>query len=407
MDLGQVVAGSEPAGLVPTDMHSRSERAATNLGLAQDAPHPRLDRVTRLARSFFDVPIAAVTLFDGSRAWFPSVAGADVDVLPREQTLCDVVAQEDRILVITDARTDARFHDVSAVQDGTTVFYAGRPLHDAGGNVLGALCIVDAEERHLTAAQTEALEEFGALAEQELLASTEAAEVHDLQAILQPEGRQRLREWTIDGICIPAFVIGGDFFDYFVGEEAVMIGVGDVMGKGTPAALLGASVRGMLRSSLAGVANFPHLGAALGSVAQGLQSDLERAGSFITIYGAVIDPATGTLRYLDAGSGLALLRRCDGALLRLAGVGRPLGVLPGDEWVEQQTVIEPGDRLVVFSDGLLDLFEDQKNWQAPVGELLALHADPTSLVEAVRRLTQARTGLDDVTVVALYRDPIT
>lgn len=405
MALGPMAAGTEPAGLVSADVYSRSERAASNLAVADQGSHPRLDRVTRLARRFFDVPMAAVTVFDGTRAWFPSADGVELDVLPRDETLCDMVSQEDRTIVVTDAREDSRFERLTSVRDGMIAFYAGRPLRDAAGNVLGALCLASGEPHQLSAHEQEALEEFGQLAEQELLASAEEAAIHDLQSILQPEGRQRIGAWTIDGVCVPALNVGGDFYDYFVDEDAIMLGLGDVMGKGTPAALLGASVRGMLRSSLARQAEFAHLGAALGSVGRVLQHDLERAGSFITVFGVVIDPATGHVRYVDAGSGLCLVRRSDGTVQQLMGEGRPLGVLPGDAWVEHETVLEPGDRLMVFSDGLLDLLEDQAAWRQPLGELLAGHGDPTELVQTVRRLTEARTGADDVTVVAIYRDP--
>jgi phosphoserine phosphatase RsbU/P len=394
----------EPEGLVPVDTTGKNQRAVASLGLSEIWNNPRLDRVTRLAQAFFDVPISAVTILDGPTAWHPSAQGADLRDLPAEQTFCQQVSRQGRTMIVPDASEDPRFNSLPLVKDGSVKFYAGRPLRDPSGNILGAFCIVDSESRTLDLKQAAVLEEMAQLAEQELLTSTENAEVSAIQTVLHPSGSARSGAWAIEAACIPALAVGGDFFDYHAGSRALMVGVGDVMGKGTSAALLGATVRGTLRGSMPRILE-GDLGTSFTRAAAAMHDDLERAGSFVTAFGAVVDAVTGETRYLDAGSGLCLLRRADGTVEQLAGDGHPLGLFEDDKWVENRTTLEPGDRLMLFSDGLLDLLQDQTHWQGPLGELLGLHDDPAELMATVRRLVGERTGLDDVTVVALYRSP--
>lgn len=404
--MGTTVPGQAhaPEGLVAPDTVGRVHRAVASLALTERRRRPGLDRVTRLAQMMFDVPISSITILDGDSAFFPSLQGMDLTQLPREQTMCDTVTRLQETLVVHDASQDPRFTGLDSVREGHVRFYAGRPLRDPDGNVLGSFCIVDAEPRDLDPSQAALLEELAQLAEEELLASNETAAVSAIQTVMQPTRELHDGDWRVAATCLPALTVGGDFYDCFSGRRGLMVGIGDVMGKGTTAALLGASVRGTLRGTLAGfLEHGGDLAPVFASAARALWSDLQRAEAFVTAFGAVIDRDSGRMRYLDAGSGLALVRRADGALDHLAGPGRPLGVLAEDEWAEQSSGLAPGDRLLLFSDGLLDLIEDQTAWAAPVGELLATHPDPVALVDAVRRLTAERTGLDDVTVVAVYR----
>src|SRR6476620_8761339 len=158
------------------------------------------------------------------------------------------------------------------------------------------------------------------------------------------------------------------------------VGMGDVMGKGTGAALVGAGTRAAVRGPHPAVTAGADLGVTVTQVARSLLPDLERAGSFVTLFEAAIDLDDGLLRYVDAGMGLALLRHADGTFERLSGRDRPLGVLPDDHWTEHETGVEPGDRMLVFSDGLLDLLPDPLAWVEAVGELLASHDSATGLL---------------------------
>jgi serine phosphatase RsbU (regulator of sigma subunit) len=188
-----------------------------------------------------------------------------------------------------------------------------------------------------------------------------------------------------------------------VAQGTLHVDMGDVMGKGTGAALVGAGARAAIRGTHAAVTAGADLGVTVTHVARSLLPDLERAGSFVTLFEAAVDLEDGLMRYVDAGMGLALLRHADGTLERLTGRDRPLGVLPDDHWTEQQAELGPGDRMIVFSDGLLDLLDDPEAWPDAVAGLLAGADTAPGLLAEVVALGAQRVALDDVTVVAVYR----
>lgn len=363
----------------------------------------RLDRVTRLARTIFGVAWTTVTVLEEDRAWFPSVQGVDARVLPRRETFCDTTGRDGRTLIVHDATTDPRFNRLPAVVDRGIRFYAGVPLHDASGQVLGTLCLYDTEPRDLDAEQRETLEDLAAWAEQELQSAAELLRAAEVQTSMLPSGPLAVEGWDVHGMCLPSLAVGGDLFDYAITQDVLHVGLGDVMGKGTGAALLGAGVRTALRRTHAAVVAGVDLGITVTQVARSLTPDLQRAESFVTLFEAAIDIDDGFMRYVDGGMGLCLVVRADGALDRLSSEDLPLGVLTDTHWTEQDTTLEPGDRLLLFSDGLLDLVDDQVEWWTPIGQLVREHADAGSLLTTIARMTATGSPTDDVTVVAVFR----
>jgi hypothetical protein len=361
--------------------------------------------VTRLAGTIFGVSWTAVTVLEEDRAWFPSAHGVDVTatVLPRSETLCDTTGRADETTVVRDAAADPRFRHLHVVADRGIRFYAGVPLHDATGQVLGVLCLYDTEPRDLDDEQQETLEDLAAWAEQELQSSAELVRAAEVQTSMLPSGPLRVEGWDVHGMCLPSLAVGGDLFDYAITHDVLHVGLGDVMGKGTGAALLGAGVRTALRRTHDAVVAGVDLGITVTQVARGLTADLQRAGSFVTLFEAAVDLDDGFMRYVDGGMGLCLVVRADGRLDRLSSDDLPLGVLTDSHWTERDTVLEPGDRLLLFSDGLLDLVDDQVEWWTPVAALVRAHDDAGSLLTTIARMTATGSPTDDVTVVAVFR----
>ena len=225
----------------------------------------------------------------------------------------------------------------------------------------------------------------------------ELRNAHTIQETLLPSELPDLPGYRIETHYQPAREVGGDFFDYAVGNDVLHLGIGDVMGKGAGAALIGAGVRAAFRGTHAAGTAGVDLGVTGTQVARALLPDLERAESFVTYFEAAIDTEDGYLRYLDAGMGLCLVLRADGSTERLAGPDRPFGVLPEDHWSEQESQLDPGDRLLMFSDGLLDLVDDEVQWDAAVADLLRDAATSTDVLSAVAPLARDRTPLDDRT----------
>jgi len=111
-------------------------------------PEPAFDRIVELARTIFDVPIALITMLDDSRQWFKACYGMNVQETEREVAFCDYTIRDDEVMVVHDARQDARFRDNPVVRGEPHIrFYAGAPLTVSNGSNLGSLCVIDTEPR--------------------------------------------------------------------------------------------------------------------------------------------------------------------------------------------------------------------------------------------------------------------
>ncbi|HYD11201.1 MAG TPA: SpoIIE family protein phosphatase, partial [Acidimicrobiales bacterium] len=174
----------------------------------------------------------------------------------------------------------------------------------------------------------------------------------DVQRALLPSEPPAVPGFEIAGACVSSRSVGGDLYDWYAAPDGAFITLADVMGKGMAGAILMATVRSVLRAA-AGAAS---PGAAVRDAAAVLESDLQRTGSFVTLFHARIDAETGVIRYVDAGHGLTVVARADGSVERLPVRGLPVGVVPDADWAEGAVVLAPGDELVVVSDGVLELY---------------------------------------------------
>ncbi len=140
-----------------------------NLDLLDTLPEERFDRITRLARRVFRVPIALVSLIDAERQWFKSRQGLDVTETSREISFCGHSVASDAVLVVPDATKDNRFDDNPlVVGDPSIRFYAGYPLHAGNGAAVGTLCLIDREPRALADDELAMLRDLAAIVEDEL-----------------------------------------------------------------------------------------------------------------------------------------------------------------------------------------------------------------------------------------------
>jgi serine phosphatase RsbU (regulator of sigma subunit) len=225
----------------------------------------------------------------------------------------------------------------------------------------------------------------------------ELARAGIVQAELLPHDVLPLPGFELAARCIPAREVGGDFYDWQeVTPGVVTLTVGDVMGKGMPAALLMATVRATLRA----VARQNPPAAALELTRQALETDFERTGSFVTLFHAQLDVGTRCLRYVDAGHSHVFLGRMNGTVEELERGGRPLGILSQQGYEEGAVTFHAGDTLVVYSDGLLEAWADRE----PL-TLTDQCRGATSAVHLVERLVGfaalAGSPPDDLTVVVL------
>src|SRR5215469_4004048 len=153
-----------PAAPIPPH-ELRRLAAVQKLRLLGTPAEERFDKITRLARRIFDVPMACLDIVGEKLAWLKSVQGFDGIEGLRKDSYCHHTVLADGVCVVPDARNDPRVSDSSFAD--TWVFYAGVPLYFDGERV-GVLCIGDTSPRVFEAEQLEALCDLAALAEREL-----------------------------------------------------------------------------------------------------------------------------------------------------------------------------------------------------------------------------------------------
>jgi len=142
-----------------------------SLDILDSLGEERFDRLTRMAKHMFRVPIALVSLVDENRQWFKSCVGLDVNETSRDISFCGHAILGDEVFVIRDTLKDDRFADNPLVLDDPHIrFYAGCPIKVANGSRIGTLCIIDREPRDFSAEDEELLKDLAAMVEQELTA---------------------------------------------------------------------------------------------------------------------------------------------------------------------------------------------------------------------------------------------
>ena len=180
-----------------------------------------------------------------------------------------------------------------------------------------------------------------------------------IQQASLPKEVPELEGWRIAPYYQPAREVGGDFYDLFELEEGgVGVVVGDATGKGMPAALVVSAASSMLRA-VAQAFHSSSPGEVLSRVNETLVARIP-PNVFVTCFYAILDPHSGSLRYANAGHTLPCCKRYDedqADELRVRGM--PLGLMPGMLYEEKQTILGPGDGVLLCTDGLVEAHNPQ------------------------------------------------
>jgi diguanylate cyclase (GGDEF)-like protein len=185
---------------VPSLPSNESTRLDTlrGLGILDTLPEERFDRLTRLARRLFGVPIALVSLVDADRQWFKSCVGLATSETSRDVSFCAHAILGDEIFTVPDTLADERFHDNPLVTDNPNIrFYAGCPLTVPNGSKLGTLCLIDVKPRDLDDEERELLRDLARMAEQEL-AAVQMATLDDLTLLSNRRGFEALAQHALN-----------------------------------------------------------------------------------------------------------------------------------------------------------------------------------------------------------------
>ncbi|MFC5398568.1 sensor domain-containing diguanylate cyclase [Undibacterium jejuense] len=176
-------------------------------------PEERFDRITRMAKRIFNVPIALVSLVDENRQWFKSCDGLNVKETDRQVSFCAHAILEQNTLVIHDTKHDERFFDNPLVTSTPYIrFYAGHPLRTHYGDALGTLCIIDTVPRTFPQEDIEMLIDLAGIVERELI-TIKLSLIDDMTRISNRRGFIILSKYSLEICKRQLFPTGLVFFD--------------------------------------------------------------------------------------------------------------------------------------------------------------------------------------------------
>jgi serine phosphatase RsbU (regulator of sigma subunit) len=222
----------------------------------------------------------------------------------------------------------------------------------------------------------------------------------ELQAGMLPASPFKEDGFEIAAHFTAAREISGDFYDWYRSTDGrVTFTLGDVMGKGLQASLMMATARAALR----GVAGVEPLEAGIKQAAGVMNAALEVNHAYVTVFHCSFDPRSGELAYVDAGHGHARLLRGATSQELLPQRSAPIGIFPDTQFVGGRIALNPGDSLVVFSDGLLDLRPDLATKEVQLPYEARRAATAQEMVDILAQGAREKDLFDDVTVLALKR----
>ena len=231
-----------------------------------------------------------------------------------------------------------------------------------------------------------------------------------IQQALLPKEVPTLEGWEVTSYYQPAKEVGGDFYDFLeLPDGRLGLVVGDATGHGIPAALVMAAARSMLRA-VAQASASP--GDVLSRANDPLVMDIP-PNMFVTCLYAVLDPESGHLVYANAGHDLPYLRRRSSDAVELRARGMPLGLMPGMSYEEKEVVLEKGESVLFYSDGLVEAHDPQRIMFGfpKLRALVADHSEQESLVDSLLEELYSFTGEgweqeDDITLLTLRRSAV-
>jgi serine phosphatase RsbU (regulator of sigma subunit) len=222
----------------------------------------------------------------------------------------------------------------------------------------------------------------------------------ELQAGMLPASPLKEEGFELAAHFTAAREISGDFYDwYHSAPDRLNITVGDVMGKGLQASLMMATARAALR----GAARIEPMDVGITQAAEVMSAALEVNHAYVTVFHCNFNRRSGLIQYVDAGHGHARVLRGSTGQEVLPERSAPIGIFPDTQFLIGKVTLNPGDTLVVFSDGLLDLRPDlaTKDVLLPYDARRASSAQ--EMVDILAHGARDKELFDDVTVLALRR----
>jgi sigma-B regulation protein RsbU (phosphoserine phosphatase) len=319
-------------------------------------------------------------------------------------------------VIAPDVRLDPRY----VVGRRATLSELAVPIVSEAG-VIGCLNVESDRTQAFSAADAELVEFFASAA----AVSIEKALLHrqvlekqriedqlkvarEVQSGLLPEAPPRLPGYDVAAVNLPSQAISGDYYDYVpLDGDRLGFVIADVSGKGIPAALIMATFRAALRTEMRRLKSLPAVAARL----NGVVLEFRDAARFVTAVCGVLETTSGRVSYVNCGHNPPLLLRGTGGSERLRRGGAALGLFPRERFKAGTTFLEPGDSLVLYTDGVV---EPEDEHETEFGDerletvIRAAAGQPASeALRSVIQATQAFSGRDryddDFTLVVVHR----
>lgn len=183
------------AGLHPDEQ--RRLQSLRSSGLLNSGKEERFDRLTRLARSLYNLPVASISLVGEDLLHIKSCAGLDVDTVPRDISFCAHTILQTDPLIVNDMQQDERFHDNPLVIEAPFIrFYAGYPVQLPDGATVGSFCLMDHQPRSFSAHEMQILSDLAAIVEDEFKV-LDAATSDELTGLFNRRGFLTLAEYAL------------------------------------------------------------------------------------------------------------------------------------------------------------------------------------------------------------------
>ena len=281
------------------------------------------------------------------------------------QGLAGKVAQSGETIRIEDAYQDPRFSSKFDAASGyRTRSVLCMPIRNKIGEVIGVIQLLNKIEgtfdiedeiflQALTVHFAIALENaklHSQLVDQQRI-RTELGLAREIQQNLLRPPPERWLNYRMAAKADPCFEVGGDFYDFIpISDTAMCVVIADVSGKGISSALVMSTVQATLRALAVGVHSFEHLLWQL----NGMIHDFTGGSKYVTLFLALLDSENRRLHYINAGHNPPVLAHADGYFELLEKGGTVLGLLPNIRYARAQTVLGPGDVLVLYTDGVVE-----------------------------------------------------
>ncbi len=229
-----------------------------------------------------------------------------------------------------------------------------------------------------------------------------------IQHALLPRDLPELEGWKIAYDYRPAREVGGDFYDFLpLSDGRLGVIIGDVSGKGIPAALVMANTQSVLRAVARRGDIAP--GRVLAEANEVLFTYLP-PNMFATCFYAVLDPTEGRLRYANAGHNLPCCWH-EGLATDLRASGMPLGLMPTMDYEEKERTLAPGDGVLLYSDGLIEAHDPQREMfgTSRMVEFVGANSGKATLIDSLLAELKQFAGEgweqeDDITMLTLQRN---